>query len=110
MIVSPAVGESEKTAVTALLEDRLAFVGGRIEGQTVRLETRRCDQIELLLNDELLNLDKEIAIIVDGTRRFSGRAERRVETVLEMAYRDWDFHRLWPVRFRISSKGRAVQF
>ncbi len=109
VIVSPAEGETPAEAVTDLLQQRLAMVRGRIEGQTIRIETRRCDRVELLLSDAMVDLDQDIEIIVDGTLRFSGRAERRVSTMLEMAARDWDFERLWPVRFRISSKGRAIQ-
>ena len=109
LAVAPAPGESYSQAVTAVLQDKLAFLGGRIEGQTIRIETRRCDEVTVLLNDEIIDLAQDITIYVDGTRRFAGRARPSLATLLDMAYQDWDFQRLWTVRFTIPAKGRAIQ-
>ena len=91
------------------MKQKLAYIGGKIEGQTVRIQTRKCDEIELLLSDELIDLDRDIAIYLNGKTRLEGRADRRISTLLKIAYRDWEFQRLWPARFTIPAKGRARQ-
>ncbi len=109
IVVSPAASESVSEAVVALLTDRLAYLSGEIVGQTIRIGSRRCSKVEVLLSDALVDLDKEIEVFLDGTKRYEGKVARRISTMLELAYRDWEFQRLWPVRLELSRKGRAVQ-
>ncbi len=109
LVVSPAPGEDVSAVISELLKDRLAYLGGKIEGQTVRVDFARSSKVDLLLNDELIDLDKDIEVYVDGTIRFEGRAIPRIDTMLEMAVEDWEFQKLWPVRLKLSLKGRAVQ-
>ena len=110
IVVAPAWDETPSQAITGILEDRLAFIGGQIDGQTIRLQTRRCAKLDLLLNDDLVDLDQDITIYLNGTKRFQGRAQRRIATLLEVAGQDWDFQRLSTVRFQLSHEGRAVQY
>jgi pimeloyl-ACP methyl ester carboxylesterase len=107
--VWPAVGEDPLAAERAVLEDKLCFVGGEIDGQTIRVQTRGCDEIELLLNDRMLDLDRDVTVYVDGTVRFEGRIVKRIATMLETAQRDWEFERLWSARLQIGRKGQAIQ-
>ena len=109
LIVSPGAGETVDEAMTAMLKQKLAYIAGKIEGQNIRIETQHCDRIEVLLNDDLVDLDKDITITVDGTVRFEGKAKRSIETMLDIAKSDWEFQRLYPVRFQISRKGKAIQ-
>ena len=108
LVVTPAANQTYSEAMTAALKDRLAFVGGTIEGQTIRIRTRKCARVQVLLNSDLIDLGKPITLYMDGTRRFSGPVSPRIATMLEMARRDWDFDRLWSVRFEIDRDGRAI--
>ena len=84
--------------------------------RSVRRSLRRVLPIKDLLpgkpcfqHDDVVDLDKDITIFLDGTRKFDGRATRKIKTMLEVAAEDWEFQRLWPVRFDLSQRGRAVQ-
>ncbi len=109
LIVSPANGETVAEAMAAMLKEKLGYIGGTIDGQTINIETHLSGQIEVLLNDDLVDLDKPITIIVDGTVRFEGIAKRKIRTMLDVAREDWEFQRLFPVHFQIGRKGKAVQ-
>ncbi|HNO76541.1 MAG TPA: hypothetical protein PKN33_00650 [Phycisphaerae bacterium] len=109
LIVSPANNETVGEAMTAMLKEKLGYLGGKIDGQTIHIETHLCGQIEVLLNDDLVDLDKPITIVVDGTVRFEGTAKRKLRTMLDIAKDDWEFQRLFPVRFEVGRKGKAVQ-
>lgn len=108
IVVQPSANETYSEAMMQALKDRLAFLGGRINGQTVRITTRKCATVTLLVNQQLIDLTQPITIYLNGTRRFEGVAHPRIATLLEMAYEDWDLDRLWSVRFEIAEKGRAI--
>ena len=109
LVIRPAKGESMSDATISVLKDKLAFIGGRIDGQSIYVYSRRCSKMELLLNSDLVDLERDITIYLNDTKRFTGRAEPRIGTLLQDAQKDWDFQRLWPVRFELSHKGLAVQ-
>jgi polyhydroxybutyrate depolymerase len=109
LIISPANGETAAEAMAAMLREKLGYIGGTIEGQIINIETHFCGRIEVLLNDDLVDLDQPITIIVDGTVRFEGVAKRNIETMLDIARQDWEFQRLFPVRFQIGQKSKAIQ-
>lgn len=110
IVVMPARDETYSEAVTAELSERLAYLGGRIEGQTIHVESHRCAKIELLLSGDLIDLDEPIEIYLNGTRRHEGSAKPTITTMLELAYEDWDFKRLWPVRFELPQNGLARRY
>ncbi len=109
LIVSPANGETIAEAMAAMLKEKLGYIGGTIDGQTINIETHLCNRIEVLLNDNLVDLDQPIKILVDGTIRFEGVAKRSIKTMLDIAQEDWEFQRVFPVRFQIGRKGKAIQ-
>jgi hypothetical protein len=109
LLVAPAPTEDVGVAAAALLKQKFAFLAGEIEGQTIRITSRRCDRIELRLSAELVDLDQPVTIFLDGTKRFDGKVKPKLATLLECARADWDFQRLWPVRMTISAKGRASE-
>lgn len=109
LLIQPGANETYSEAMTEALTERLAFISGEIEGQTIRITIQKCAKVELLLNSELIDLTRPITIIMNGTRRFEGVATPKILTLLEMAHRDRDFDRLWNVRFEISESGRAIE-
>ena len=108
--VRPRGVEDYDEAALRVLKRKLAFIGGRIEGQTIHVETRKCKRFDVLLSDDLIDLDQPITIVHRGKQVFSGRVAGRVDMLLDVARGDWDFDRLFPVRFRVSRDGTAEQY
>jgi len=108
IVVSPASDETPEAAVRAVLTEKLAYLAGVVEGQAIRIETHRCERIEILLSDALLNLDEEITVHANGTERFRGKVERSLETLLEEARTHWDFSRPVAARLQIGKASRAI--
>jgi len=107
-----ATPDEDETFSDALLETvklRLAYIGGQIEGQDVHVDTRHCAEIELLLNDSLIDLNRDITVTLKGRPVYYGPAHRSIRTLLDVAYQDWDFQRLFPVRFVITKAGSVEQ-
>lgn len=113
------VWEAEQLAVRAapttdrdqfirrVIQGRLGFLSGRVEGQTITVLTRRCADIELLLPEDLVDLDRPVTVTCNGRVRHRGLIRRRVATWLEAAYRTWDFQRVPVARLSFSVKTDA---
>jgi len=95
--------------ITEFLTRRLAYVGGRIEGQRIEVEVRRTAELEILLNDRLIDLEQPITVTAGGKIRYEGTVEPRVTTMLEIAHRDWDLQRLYSVRLLMRARSKAWQ-
>ena len=94
---------------TGVLKKKLAHLGGRIEGQRIEVQIRKTADLEVLLNDELIDLDEPITLVVGGKKRYQGKVRRKVSTLLETAYRDWDVQRLYTVRLVMRARSKARQ-
>lgn len=97
------------TYATEVLKSKLAYIGGRIEGQTITIETTRTTHVELRLGPELIDLTQPIEIIWNGRKRVSVLPKPKIATMLEIAYEDWEFKHLYPVRLILSEKGFTRQ-
>ncbi|MCP4248144.1 MAG: hypothetical protein GY778_13955 [bacterium] len=95
--------------VTDVFKKKLAYVSGQIDGQRIQVEIRKTAELEVLLNDELVDLDEPIILVVGDKKRYKGQVRRKVATLLETAYRDWDFQRLYPVRLVMRARSKARQ-
>jgi len=91
--VVPGPGVDGDAFITRALMDRLAFLRGTAEGQTLTIETRRCAKIEVLIGPDLVDLDRPVTIRVNGKRRHEGKIRPSLRTLLEQAFEDWDFDR-----------------
>jgi predicted esterase len=109
IVVTPGLGETREEAVEGVLREKLVYFGGEIDGQTVRVRSQGCERLELLLNEELIDMTKNVTIYLDGTARYEGPVRPELSIMLETALETWDFQRLWPVRFQLVRSGRAVQ-
>ena len=69
IVISPGEKETPEEAIRAVLTEKLAFLGGSVAGQAVRIDTGRCDRIDVLLSDGLVDLGEDVTIHVDGTQR-----------------------------------------
>ncbi len=99
--------EDPRAAHRKYLIKKLGLVEGRIDGQTIRLETRRTGNVILLLSDELIDLDKPVRILRKNRKRFRGRIQRDLRVMLEEAARSWDFDRLYTARVVIPLGGKT---
>lgn len=77
--------------IAGVIQDKLAFLGGRIEGQTITIEARRCAEIDLLLYEGSIDWGRPVVVMCNGKQRYSGMVRPSMKTLLEAAYTDWDF-------------------
>jgi hypothetical protein len=103
--IVPSADVDRNTFVAETLKDKLAFLGGVIEGQTIDIQTQRCGRIELALTDGLIDWDSEVTISVNGQRRHATRAGPSIRTMLESAYEAWEFQN--PARARLQFTVRS---
>lgn len=108
-VVRPKGDEEYGQAALRTMKLKLAYLGGEIDGQTIRIDTRKCKSIDIVLHDALIDFDKDIEIEWKGKNIFSGRVTPSVRTMLELAYEDWDFQRIFPVRLHAKRGKPAVQ-
>ncbi len=107
--VKPKGEGTYSDALVRKLKSTLPAIGGSIEGQEIRIRTRRCSEIELLLNDELVDMDLDIAVYLKGRIVFRGRPTPRITTLLDVAYEDWEFQGLYWVRYGITREGEIEE-
>ncbi len=98
--------EDRDEFVTETLKEKLFFISGKIEGQTITVETKRIAAIELRLSPEQVDLMQPVILIINGRQRFDGLLEPSIKDLLELAYEDWDFQHPVYVRktFTINAK------
>lgn len=80
--------------ITDVLKSLLAYMGGAIEGNTIRIETRRCADIELLLYENMVDFTKPVVVYINGKKRHDRIVKPSIPTLLEEAYDTFDFQRL----------------
>jgi hypothetical protein len=101
--VSPAADRDK--FIADVVKGKLAYLGGRIEGRNIMLNTRRCARVDLLLPMGLVDLTKPILVRCNGKRRYDRLLEPSVRTLLETAYERWEFQH--PVAARLSFSVRT---
>ena len=95
--------------ISSVLKNHLAYVGGRVDGQVIRIETRRCREIEVRLTPSMVDLDKPITIYCNNKRRHRGLVPQSIETLLTCAREDWAFQHPVAATIRISIRSDAKQ-
>lgn len=53
----------------------------KIKGQMIEIKTKGLKKLNLRLSDELINLDQEIMIKVNGVQKFQGKTARKVQAI-----------------------------
>ena len=100
VLVSPAVDYDE--FVTNVIKSKLAHLSARIDGQTITINTRRCDGVDVFLGESAVDFDKPVTIICNGRRRRERLLEPSIAELLVAAYDNWEFQRLWSVQISFS--------
>ena len=84
--------------ITETIKQKLFYISGRIDGQTINVDTKRVGGIELRLSPEQVDFSQPVTVFINGRNRFEGMLEPSIKGLLESAYEDWDFQH--PVYFR----------
>ena len=94
--LSIAVGPTtdRNAFITDVIKEKLFHLGGRVEGQTIHIETKRIAEVELRLFDGMVDFAKPITVIINGRKRHEGLVKPNIATLLESAYEEWEFQRL----------------
>lgn len=90
-----------------MLDEKLACIAGRVEGQTLHIETRRCERVDVLISDAPLNPDQPVTVMMDGTDRFQDKLERRIDVLLEDARTHWEFQHSIAARIQVPGAARG---
>jgi pimeloyl-ACP methyl ester carboxylesterase len=94
--LSIAVGPTtDRDAFIAdVIKEKLFHLGGRVEGQTIHIETKRVAEVELRFFDGMVDFAKPITVIINGRKRHEGLVKPNIAMLLESAYEEWEFQRL----------------
>lgn len=98
VLASP--GTDRDAYISSVLRDKLAYVGGRIDGQTIHIDVRRMGRVEIRLPLYLVNFDEPITVYCNGKKRRTRAVKPSIRTLLGTAAETWDFQR--PVVAKIS--------
>lgn len=90
--------------IRGVLEEHLAMVQGRIDGQSIDLRTRHVEEIELRLPLDALDWSRPVTVTINDRKRFSGVLTPTIATMLESAFAEWEFARPAAVERRFAIK------
>lgn len=104
--ILPAPITDRDDFVAEVVQEKLAYLAGRIEGRSVIVEVERCARVDLLLPYQLLDWSKPISVRCNGRVRHEGRIRPSIKTMLETAYEEWEFQHLVAVRLSFAVRPR----
>ena len=102
---SPATDQDRY--ITDIIQNKLAYLSARIDGQIITIETRRCARIELLLPLGLVDFSKPVTVRCNGRKRYDRLIQPSIRTMLETAYQDWEFQHPAVAKLSLSIKSNA---
>ncbi len=93
--------------IKELVRGRLAYLGGKIDGQTITVLTQKCEKIEIDIPAGDLDLAAPITVRVNDKHRLDKQLVPDLGVLLESAYRNWEFQRFTIARlsFTIRADG-----
>lgn len=94
--------------ITRVLTGKMAYIGGRIEGQTVKIDTRGCARIELLLPEGSVDFARPVTVICNGRTRRRRPIHPSIPVLLETAFENWEFEGLVFARVSFSIRTDAA--
>ncbi|GAF73604.1 unnamed protein product, partial [marine sediment metagenome] len=62
LAILPAPGTDRDTCIADIVKEKLAYLGGRIEGQTITIESRKCRRVEVCLSTEALDWSRPVIV------------------------------------------------
>ena len=69
------------------------WIKGKIDSDSnsIVMESKRVLKVMLFLNDKLLDLDKKVSVIFNGKKRFEGKVDRNLDTMLQLSFNMGEF-------------------
>lgn len=109
-VVASALSDRD-AFITGVIKEKLAFLGGRVDGQAITIQTRRCARIELLLPNGLVTFSKPVTVRCNGRKRFESVVHPSIRTLLEEAFARWEFQRpaVAKLSLAIRADGRPLE-
>ncbi len=89
--ILPAPVTDRDAYISEILKSQLGYLGGRIDGQTITLETRRCEKVEILLGENFVDFSKPVVVRINGRTRHEGVVKPSIADMLEHARDEWRF-------------------
>ena len=102
LAILPAPRADRDRYTADVVKEKMAYLGGRIEDQTIVIQTRRCGRVGVLVPLGSLDWSRPIAVSCNGKRRHQRRIVPSIRTLLEEAYETWDFRHLAAARISLS--------
>ena len=101
-------GENKEQAEARTIFELLGDIAGRIEGNTVHVDTQHLADLTVWFTDGMVEFGEFVRIVHNGKTVYEGMIERDVNVALVQAERTGDFDRLRWAGVRISGKsGKA---
>lgn len=88
-IESTAVADRDEF-IAETIKQKLFYISGHIDGQTITVETKRVGGVELRLSPAQVDFSHPVTIVINGRKR-EITLEPSTKDMLESAYEDWDF-------------------
>jgi pimeloyl-ACP methyl ester carboxylesterase len=107
LAILPAAQTDADAYITEIVKDRLAFLGGRVDRQTLEIETHRCAEVAVSFEPGLVDLSKPVIVRCNGTVRHDGPITPSIEALLETAYEQWEFQRLMAAKLALTVRSEA---
>jgi len=102
--IATAAGADRDAFITDVLREKLAYIGGTVEGQNVTLQVKRTSGVELMLPLGVLDPAEKVNVVCNGRTRHEGRLPPAIDVMLEDAYERWEFQAPAAVRLSLSVK------
>ncbi|MEK7467867.1 MAG: hypothetical protein AAB074_10675 [Planctomycetota bacterium] len=78
--------------------DGTALLTGRVAGQKISIEARKVGRLTVWFSDNLVDLDRDVIVEINGKRAFSGKIERRFEDFIDEIAASGDAGRIYVAR------------
>ncbi len=95
--------------ISDVLKEKLLYLGGRIDGQTIHIETEGCAEIELRLFDGMADFHTPITVLINGRKRHEGLVRPSMATLLESARKEWEFQHVVYATLTFSVRADAAR-
>lgn len=102
-----APGEDPQTAERNWLIGRLGMIEAECQGQTIKLNARRCGHVNVLILGQMLDLQKPVTILRSKRKLYEGLIQPDLKVMLTEAAKTWDFERLYVARVVVPIGGKV---
>lgn len=109
LAILPAAKTDADGYITEVVKDKLAYLGGSVEGQAVAIETQRCGEVAVCFEHGLVDFRKPVTVRCNGTVRHAGPISPSIETLLETASEQWEFQRLTAAKLLLTVRSESEE-